>query len=163
MRQTLFKSYSQMACCGIFGKVISLVLVFFFSRTQELCDRLAAMLNFNLQQLCGPKCNDLIVENKDKYGFQPRKMLDRLTTIYLNLDSEELAVALANDEVSTLQTNKTGYDWFKHDMTGSNWLRPVLDQTSKRCLTQKLFLSELFLELLMVLLDWFLANLFLKK
>ncbi|XP_071805789.1 ubiquitin conjugation factor E4 B-like isoform X1 [Asterias amurensis] len=66
----------------------------------ELCDRLAAMLNFNLQQLCGPKCNDLIVENKDKYGFQPRKMLDRLTTIYLNLDSEELAVALANDERS---------------------------------------------------------------
>ena len=24
----------------------------------ELIDRLAAMLNFNLQQLCGPKCNN---------------------------------------------------------------------------------------------------------
>ncbi|XP_022090328.1 ubiquitin conjugation factor E4 B-like isoform X2 [Acanthaster planci] len=66
----------------------------------ELCDRLAAMLNFNLQQLCGPKCNDLKVENRDKYGFQPRRMLDQLATIYLHLDSEELATALANDERS---------------------------------------------------------------
>lgn len=27
----------------------------------ELVDRLASMLNFNLQQLCGPKCNNLKV------------------------------------------------------------------------------------------------------
>ncbi|XP_038076555.1 ubiquitin conjugation factor E4 B-like [Patiria miniata] len=66
----------------------------------ELCDRLAAMLNFNLQQLCGPKCSDLKVENREKYGFQPRRMLDQLATIYLHLDSEELAIALADDERS---------------------------------------------------------------
>ena len=28
----------------------------------EIVDRLATMLNFNLQQLCGPKCKDLKVE-----------------------------------------------------------------------------------------------------
>ncbi|XP_072035141.1 ubiquitin conjugation factor E4 B-like [Amphiura filiformis] len=66
----------------------------------ELCDRLAAMLNFNLQQLCGPKCNDLKVENREKYGFEPRKMLDQLTSIYINLDSEELAQSIGNDERS---------------------------------------------------------------
>ena len=57
------------------------------------------MLNFNLQQLCGPKCNDLKVENREKYGFEPRKMLDQLTSIYIHLDSEELAQSIANDEV----------------------------------------------------------------
>jgi len=29
----------------------------------ELADRLCAMLNFNLQQLCGPKCKNLVVRN----------------------------------------------------------------------------------------------------
>ena len=60
---------------------------------------MAAMLNFNLQQLCGPKCNDLRVENREKYGFEPRKMLDQLTSIYIHLDSEELAISIAHDEV----------------------------------------------------------------
>ena len=59
------------------------------------------MLNFNLQQLCGPKCNDLKVENREKYGFEPRKMLDQLTSIYIHLDSDELAQAIGNDEVGT--------------------------------------------------------------
>lgn len=68
--------------------------------TQELCSRLAVMLNSNLQQLCGPRCNDLRVENREKYGFEPRKMLDQLTTIYLNLDSKELIEGIAADEVS---------------------------------------------------------------
>ncbi|XP_071945537.1 ubiquitin conjugation factor E4 B-like [Antedon mediterranea] len=66
----------------------------------ELVARLAAMLNFNLQQLCGPKCKNLKVENKEKYGFDPRKMLIQLTSIYLHLDSEEFASAVAADERS---------------------------------------------------------------
>ncbi|XP_072174441.1 ubiquitin conjugation factor E4 B-like [Diadema setosum] len=69
----------------------------------ELCSRLAVMLNSNLQQLCGPRCNDLRVENREKYGFEPRKMLDQLTTIYLNLDSQELAEGIASDERSFCQ------------------------------------------------------------
>ncbi|XP_078464094.1 ubiquitin conjugation factor E4 B isoform X1 [Lampetra planeri] len=66
----------------------------------ELSDRLAAMLNFNLQQLCGPKCRDLKVESPEKYGFEPRRLLDQLTDIYLHLDSPEFAHAIANDERS---------------------------------------------------------------
>ncbi|XP_033104653.1 ubiquitin conjugation factor E4 B-like [Anneissia japonica] len=66
----------------------------------ELVARLAAMLNFNLQQLCGPKCKNLKVENREKYGFEPRKMLSQLASIYLHLDSEELAAAIAADERS---------------------------------------------------------------
>uniref|UniRef100_A0A8C4QCV9 Ubiquitin conjugation factor E4 B n=1 Tax=Eptatretus burgeri TaxID=7764 RepID=A0A8C4QCV9_EPTBU len=66
----------------------------------ELADRLAAMLNFNLQQLCGPKCRDLKVENPEKYGFDPRRLLDQLTDIYLHLDCPDFEQAVANDQRS---------------------------------------------------------------
>lgn len=65
----------------------------------ELVDRLASMLNFNLQQLCGKKCNDLKVRNPDKYGWEPRKLLSQLIDIYLHLDCDKFAEALAKDEV----------------------------------------------------------------
>lgn len=68
--------------------------------SQELGPRLAAMLNFNLQQLCGPKCRDLKVENPEKYGFEPKKLLDQLTDIYLQLDCARFAKAIADDQVS---------------------------------------------------------------
>ncbi|KAF6038955.1 hypothetical protein EB796_002739 [Bugula neritina] len=66
----------------------------------ELADRLAAMLNFNLKQLCGPKCKNLKVMNSQKYGWEPKRLLDSLTAIYINLDCEVFAAALANDERS---------------------------------------------------------------
>lgn len=59
------------------------------------------MLNFNLQQLCGPKCRDLKVENPEKYGFEPKKLLDQLTDIYLQLDCARFAKAIADDQVSS--------------------------------------------------------------
>lgn len=59
------------------------------------------MLNFNLQQLCGPKCRDLKVENPEKYGFEPKKLLDQLTDIYLQLDCPRFAKAIADDQVSS--------------------------------------------------------------
>ncbi|KAH9514139.1 Ubiquitin conjugation factor E4 B [Bulinus truncatus] len=66
----------------------------------ELADRLTAMLNFNLQQLCGPKCKNLKVKTPDKYGWEPKKLLNILTDIYLHLDCEDFAKAIANDERS---------------------------------------------------------------
>lgn len=57
------------------------------------------MLNYNLQQLCGPKCRDLKVENPEKYGFEPKKLLDQLTDIYLQLDCARFAKAIADDQV----------------------------------------------------------------
>ncbi|XP_014256792.1 ubiquitin conjugation factor E4 B isoform X2 [Cimex lectularius] len=66
----------------------------------ELVGRLSAMLNFNLQQLCGPKCKNLKVLKPDKYGWEPRKLLSQLVDIYLHLDCEEFAAAIAADERS---------------------------------------------------------------
>lgn len=66
----------------------------------ELCGRLAAMLNFNLAQLCGQKCGNLKVRQADKYGWEPRKLLEQLVDIYLHLDSPKFHQAIANDERS---------------------------------------------------------------
>ncbi|XP_068249521.1 ubiquitin conjugation factor E4 B-like [Palaemon carinicauda] len=66
----------------------------------ELCDRLAAMLNFNLAQLCGEKCGNLKVRQADKYGWEPRKLLEQIVDIYLHLDSDKFAEAIATDERS---------------------------------------------------------------
>ena len=66
----------------------------------ELADRLAAMLNFNLKQLCGAKCKNLKVNNPKKYNWEPRWLLSHLIDLYLHLDSPTLAEALANDQRS---------------------------------------------------------------
>ena len=63
------------------------------------------MLNFNLQQLCGPKCKDLKVKNPERYGWEPKKLLNRLTDIYLHLDCPEFARAIADDEVRQEKCN----------------------------------------------------------
>ncbi|OUC47930.1 u-box domain protein [Trichinella nativa] len=68
--------------------------------TSELGDRLAAMLNFNLAQLCGPKCRHLRVKNPQRFNWDPRALLDQLTQIYLHLDNDKFAAAIANDERS---------------------------------------------------------------
>ena len=66
----------------------------------ELVDRVAAMLNCNLAQLCGPKCNSLKVREPEKYEWDPKKLLQRITDIYLHLDCDTFAQAVANDERS---------------------------------------------------------------
>eukprot|EP00118_Oscarella_pearsei_P007300 m.35145 g.35145 ORF g.35145 m.35145 type:complete len:1030 (+) comp32071_c0_seq3:19-3108(+) len=66
----------------------------------ELIDRLAAMLNFNVQQLCGPKCSELKVKDPKKYSFDPRALLNQLIDIYFHLDSTEFVLAVAKDERS---------------------------------------------------------------
>lgn len=66
----------------------------------ELVDRLTSMLNFNLHQLCGPKCNDLKVRNPVKYGWDPRRLLGQIFDIYLHLNCTQFAASLAADERS---------------------------------------------------------------
>lgn len=54
------------------------------------------MLDFNLQQLCGRKCNTLKVTNPEKYGWDPKHLLDQLTNIYLHLNSKKFAQVIIN-------------------------------------------------------------------
>jgi ubiquitin conjugation factor E4 B len=64
----------------------------------EIVDRLAAMLDYNLDALVGPRCNNLTVENKEKYHFTPRQLLSDVVQVYLNLgDQHEFIRAVAGD------------------------------------------------------------------
>eukprot|EP00128_Syssomonas_multiformis_P018998 Colp12_sorted_trinity150504_noHs@3402 len=70
----------------------------------ELVDRLAAMLNFNMQQLLGPKCTNLKVRNPQQYHFDPRLLVSQLVQIYLQLSCvmqgpprPEFVAAMAHD------------------------------------------------------------------
>jgi len=51
----------------------------------EIVNTLAGMLNFNLEALVGPKCNNLRVRNPEKYKFNPKALLSEITDVYLNL------------------------------------------------------------------------------
>lgn len=64
----------------------------------EIVQRLAAMLDYNLDILAGPKSKNLKVENPDKYHFSPRTLLPEIVDIYLNLGSSPAFVeAVAAD------------------------------------------------------------------
>ena len=66
----------------------------------EIADRLTAMLNINLKQLCGERARELKVENREKYGWKPHEMLKLLTDLYLNLQCTEFIDFLAKEERS---------------------------------------------------------------
>ncbi|KAL1950354.1 hypothetical protein VTO73DRAFT_5478 [Trametes versicolor] len=67
----------------------------------EIVDRLAAMLDYNLDALVGPRCQDLKVSDPEKYKFNPKQLLSDLLQVYLNLsDQGEFARAVAADERS---------------------------------------------------------------
>ncbi|KAJ2885629.1 Ubiquitin conjugation factor E4, partial [Coemansia asiatica] len=52
----------------------------------EVVGRLAAMLNYNLKLLTGPKCSSLRVRDmKERFAFNPRVLLSELTSVYIHL------------------------------------------------------------------------------
>ncbi|KAI0004607.1 ubiquitin elongating factor core-domain-containing protein [Russula compacta] len=64
----------------------------------EIVDRLAGMLDYNLDALVGPRCNDLRVDNREKYHFNPRQLLSDVVQVYLNLSDEDAFIrAVAGD------------------------------------------------------------------
>ncbi|TDZ67800.1 Ubiquitin conjugation factor E4 [Colletotrichum trifolii] len=64
----------------------------------EIVQRLASMLNYNLETLAGPKMGQLRVNNPQKYHFQPRVLLSDFVDIYINLGSSQAFIdAVASD------------------------------------------------------------------
>jgi ubiquitin conjugation factor E4 B len=64
----------------------------------EIVDRLAASLDFNLNVLAGPRCQELKVQDREKYRFRPRELLGDIVQIILNLaDKDAYMVATAKD------------------------------------------------------------------
>ena len=64
----------------------------------EIVDRLAAILDYNLDVLVGPRCEDLKVKDPKAVGFDPRSLLSEILSVILNLaPHEEFAAAMARD------------------------------------------------------------------
>ncbi|GAA6010598.1 hypothetical protein JCM11491_002989 [Sporobolomyces phaffii] len=66
--------------------------------TSEIVDRLAAMLDYNLALLAGPKCQELKVKNPEAYKFRPKELLSDVLTIFQHLGPyPEFEQAVAKD------------------------------------------------------------------
>jgi ubiquitin conjugation factor E4 B len=64
----------------------------------EIVDRLAAMLDYNLVALVGPKYQELRVRDPEKLKFNPRVLLSDLLQVFLNLsDQTDFVNAVARD------------------------------------------------------------------
>ncbi|KAG6816241.1 hypothetical protein H0H87_007478 [Tephrocybe sp. NHM501043] len=64
----------------------------------EIVDKLAAMLDYNLVALAGPKYQELKVQDAEKLKFDPRALLTDIIQVFLNLsDQPEFIRAVAND------------------------------------------------------------------
>jgi ubiquitin conjugation factor E4 B len=64
----------------------------------EIVNKLAAMLDYNLDALVGPKCSDLRVKNPEKYRFNPGNLLKEFLSVFINLAHEEEFIrAVAGD------------------------------------------------------------------
>lgn len=64
----------------------------------EVVQRLADMLDYNLDALVGPKRSNLAVERPEDYGFNPRTLLSEIVDVYLNLGTKEgFRIAVARD------------------------------------------------------------------
>ena len=64
----------------------------------EVVQRLADMLDYNLDLMVGPKSSQLRVERPEDYGFNPRVLLSEIVDVFLNLGSKEtFVVAVARD------------------------------------------------------------------
>ncbi|CAF1159716.1 unnamed protein product, partial [Didymodactylos carnosus] len=67
----------------------------------DLIDRLAAFLNFNLNELSGPNCIMLKIKDPLKCSFDPKRLLEKIVGIYINLAHDDrFAEALTRDERS---------------------------------------------------------------
>lgn len=64
----------------------------------EIVQRLADMLDYNLDVMVGPKNTNLNIEDRQDYGFNPRALLSEIVDVYLNLkDKENFVFAVARD------------------------------------------------------------------
>lgn len=72
----------------------------------EIVQRLADMLDYNLDAMVGPKSSDLKVENPTEYNFNPRALLAEIIDVYLNLkEKENFIFAVARDGRSYKPSN----------------------------------------------------------
>lgn len=74
--------------------------------TAEIADRLAAMLDYNIDALVGPKCTGLKVHNPENYHFDPKALLSGIVGIFLNMyKHDDFITAVVRDGRSYKKEN----------------------------------------------------------
>jgi ubiquitin conjugation factor E4 B len=64
----------------------------------EVVQRLADMLDYNLDFMAGPKQSNLKVDNPQEYNFNPKALLSEIVDVYLNLSEKpNFILAVARD------------------------------------------------------------------
>jgi ubiquitin conjugation factor E4 B len=64
----------------------------------EIVQRLADMLDYNLEAMVGSKSSNLRVDNLQEYNFNPKALLGEIIDVYINLmDKENFILAVARD------------------------------------------------------------------
>lgn len=64
----------------------------------EVVQRLADMLDYNLDAMVGPKSSQLKVHSPEEYHFNPKMLLAEIVDVYLNLrQKESFVIAVARD------------------------------------------------------------------
>ncbi|CAO1628196.1 unnamed protein product [Jaminaea pallidilutea] len=87
-----------------FGKEFLRLLIDFTAQTKdafmtvEIVSRLAAMLDYNLDLLVGPRCTELKIKDPQRVHFEPKELLRQILSVYLNLaPRDEFVKAIAAD------------------------------------------------------------------
>jgi len=109
-------------------------------RTEMYGERIAAMLNNNLLQLCGPKCTELKVEKPKRFNYNPKKTVEQIINVYLNLNSDTFCKCIAYDERS--YTPEKFDDVLKRLSESNNISAIHLERFSNLCSTAKLKYKE---------------------
>ena len=64
----------------------------------EIVQRLADMLDYNLDAMVGPKSSNLLIKDPQEYHFHPKWLLGEIIDVYLNLrNKENFVFAVARD------------------------------------------------------------------
>ena len=64
----------------------------------EIVQRLADMLDYNLDTMVGPKSSNLKVKEPEQFGWNPRQLLGDIMTVFINLSGQpSFAQAIARD------------------------------------------------------------------
>ena len=96
--QRIAKSYMQLT-----NETVSMLKLFTVALAEsftmpEIVQRLADMLDYNLDAMVGPKSSNLRVDNLQAYGFNPRALLSEIVDVYINLMGKESFIfAVARD------------------------------------------------------------------
>ncbi|RKP02703.1 hypothetical protein CXG81DRAFT_10500 [Caulochytrium protostelioides] len=105
-RQALSQAERQATSCMSLGNETVHMLQLFTQESEivepfmeaYIVERLAAMMNYNLAALAGPKCTELKVRHPERYHFNPKRLLSELILIYLHLaDQPAFVAAMAKD------------------------------------------------------------------